>query len=99
MMQYIQKRMRINLLIISSLVAVLILIMIFAKPVHAAEITPDPSTYVYGSTSEFSPYVTLTSSGSLAPTGESQFILVLLAITAIASGVAVLYVATRLYRQ
>ncbi len=38
----------------------------------AQEINPTPGTYSYGSTSEFSPYVALSSSGSLAPTGDSQ---------------------------
>jgi LPXTG-motif cell wall-anchored protein len=43
-----------------------------AKPAYAQEITPTPGTYSYGSTSEFSPYVALTSSSTLAPTGDSQ---------------------------
>ncbi len=38
----------------------------------AQEINPAPGTYSYGSTSEFSPYVALSSSGNLAPTGDSQ---------------------------
>jgi len=45
-----------------------------SQKAHAQEITPDPDTYSYGSTSEFSPYSTLVqgSSSTLAPTGESQ---------------------------
>lgn len=55
------------------IVATILLAILFAaQTVHAQEITPAPGTYSYGSTSEFSPYVALTSSGTLAPTGDSQ---------------------------
>ncbi len=50
-----------------SIVAVVLLL---AHPARAQEITPDPSTYSFGSTSEFSPYAQLQSSATLAPTGQ-----------------------------
>jgi hypothetical protein len=54
------------------ILATIAAVLLFAMPVYAAEITPDSSTYSYGSTSEFSPSVnTDTSETSLAPTGES----------------------------
>ncbi|MFO0862266.1 MAG: hypothetical protein U0516_00920 [Candidatus Saccharibacteria bacterium] len=40
----------------------------------AQEINPAAGTYSYGSTSEFSPYVALTSSSTLAPTGADQYV-------------------------
>lgn len=58
--------------------------------IQAAEINPDPSTYSYGSTSEFSPYATLgqgsntnTGGGGLAPTGQNTWLLYVAAIIAI----------------
>ncbi len=47
------------------------------QPVHAAEITPSPSSYSYGSTSEISAAAQpdsspITSYDSLAPSGVSQ---------------------------
>ncbi len=44
----------------------------FSYSVNAQEITPAAGTYSYGSTSEFSPYVALTASTTLAPTGADQ---------------------------
>jgi hypothetical protein len=55
-----------------SLVAALAVSLISVTASYAQEITPTPGTYSYGSTSEFSPYVALTSSSTLAPTGDSQ---------------------------
>jgi hypothetical protein len=53
--------------------------LVAAVPAKAAEINPDPDSYTFGSTSEFSPYSATTGGGtsgggSLAPTGDSQLI-------------------------
>jgi len=59
-----------------GLLVAAIVCIVFATTAHAAEITPAPGTYSYGSTSEFSPYVALTPTSSpsptLAPTGADQ---------------------------
>ena len=62
----------------------------FINITKAQEINPAPGTYVYGSSSEFSPYATLGQSatpGTLAPTGQSQTlpIIIILAVTSIAT--------------
>lgn len=62
-------------LIITAVIGILASLVIVQKA-HAQEINPTPGTYSYGSTSEFSPYSTLSqgSSNSLAPTGQGQAI-------------------------
>lgn len=76
--------------IIVGLSLAVALLLSFAPKVHAQEITPAADTYSFGSTSEFSPYSTLSqgSSNSLAPTGQSQFIgyIAIAAVLIIAAG-------------
>lgn len=55
-----------------SFIAALTLSLAIVTASSAQEITPAAGTYSYGSTSEFSPYVALSSSSTLAPTGDSQ---------------------------
>jgi hypothetical protein len=68
----------------------LILALTLAPRAHAQEITPAADTYSFGSTSEFSPYSTLSqgSSSSLAPTGQNMVIgyVAIAAVLAIAGG-------------
>lgn len=60
--------------------------------VQAAEITPDPSSYSYGSTSEVAPstQVQLSNSGSLASTGENATYILIGAVVLIGGGIACL---------
>ena len=62
----------------------------YAIPVHAAEITPDSSSYSYGSTSEIAPSTTITTNGSsLASTGDPANIVKIVAIVLIVVGAGV----------
>lgn len=62
--------------IVLGLGLMLVLALLIAPKTHAQEINPTPGTYSYGSTSEFSPYSTLSqgSSSDLAPTGQNALI-------------------------
>lgn len=89
---------------IITILAIAILMFVIAPFAQAAEINPDPGSYSFGSTSEFSPYASGTPPGpgplpgpdgtaqstaqSLAPTGQNAWILYLLAIVAIATPLA-----------
>ncbi len=63
----------IRTLITTNLITVVALLIIITPIAKAAEITPDPSTYSYGSTSEFSQSKELknTTPSLLANTGEN----------------------------
>ncbi len=60
-----------------AIVVVLATLVSMPAYAHAAEITPDPSTYSHGSTSEFSAYRNLNeggvTDGSLADTGDPGY--------------------------
>lgn len=75
--------------IIGILIIVIGVFAIMTPGVHASEITPDPSTYSYGSTSEFSQSKDIqhTSTGVLANTGQNYVLLmfVCLALGGVAS--------------
>lgn len=66
------------------------LLFITVAPVQAAEITPDPASYNYGSTSEHSPATTVGDQAELAETGDPFQVLLLLATTALVLGGALL---------
>lgn len=74
----------------------MVLALVFVPKAHAQEINPTPGTYSYGSTSEFSPYSTLSqgSSSSLAPTGQNMVIgyIAIVAVLLIAGGTTYLLV-------
>ncbi|MBI2798562.1 LPXTG cell wall anchor domain-containing protein [Candidatus Saccharibacteria bacterium] len=63
-------------LVLLGVATTLLALELTALPARAQEINPDPGTYSYGSTSEFSPYVSLSASGnsSLAQTGSDQLV-------------------------
>ena len=70
---------KISIIAFSQLV-LLVAVGFFLVPIaNAAEITPNPDTYSYGSTSELAPSVTIQTQGSsssnLAGTGESAKII------------------------
>ncbi len=77
-------------LIVSLAIALLISVVNMSVSI-AQEINPADGTYSYGSTSEFSPYVTLTSSGTLAPTGDSQTVgyIAALAMLLVSGGIVI----------
>ena len=87
--------------IIIGLSLCLALTLCLAPRAHAQEITPAADSYSFGSTSEFSPYSTLSqgSSSSLAPTGQNAVIgyIALAAILALAGGAT--YVLVRNKKQ
>lgn len=73
-----------------------------AATTNAQEINPAPGTYVYGSSSEFSPYATLgfrANSTSLAPTGESLALPITLLISMTMLGVLLLFASITIYRH
>lgn len=73
-----------------------------ALSANAQEINPAPGTYVYGSSSEFSPYVTLgfrANSNTLAPTGESQALPIVAIVAAFSLGMVLLFGAFKLHRD
>lgn len=83
------------------LAVVIILCLCLVSLVHAQEINPAPGTYVYGSSSELSPYNTLgqsSSSGTLAPTGESQTLPIIFVLASLVGGLGLILVATHLLR-
>lgn len=59
-----------------SALLVLVLLVLVPVSVHAQEITPDPDSYDYGSTSEYAESISLSGAAesSLADTGQSQTI-------------------------
>lgn len=85
----------------TALIAIGLLVALFAllllvRPAHAQEITPAADTYSFGSTSEFSPYVTLnTSTATLASTGADQTAGYIVVFSAAAGAGALLYIALR----
>lgn len=73
--------------------ALLIILAMTSSSVHAAEITPDPSEYSFGSTSEMSASGTYdeertedSDSGSLADTGETATYIIVGAVALIIIG-------------
>lgn len=79
------KNLSIKLSIISIMIAMVI--GLFSTTIYAAEITPDPDSYSYGSTSEISPFETVeTSDDVLADTGESTQIIIVASIAMCAVG-------------
>lgn len=73
----------------------------FVSVSRAAEITPDPSTYSYGSTSEFSPYRSLTTTTTtgegLASTGDDTKVVFLIATCILLLSICGLY--SSFYKQ
>ncbi len=87
---------KINVLIVGIL-AFGIVCLTMPSTASAQEINPTPGTYSYGSTSEFSPYVSLASSSTLAPTGADQNIgyFAALALVVVSSGIVLFIVRKR----
>lgn len=78
----------INLTIIATLLFIIV------PRARAAEITPDPTTYSYGSTSEFSQSknVEIISQGKLANTGQNVYVLTgIIAVIVCAAGSLIIY--------
>lgn len=80
---------------IITILAIAILMFVKAPFAQAAEINPTPGTFSYGSTSEFSPYSTLSQGsnptpggGGLAPTGQNAWLLYAIAILTITAPLA-----------
>lgn len=76
------------------LIPVIVGVFLVAPIARADEINPDPDSYTFGSTSEFSPYSSIgqgpnptPTPDSLAPTGQNAWFLYLLATILIASPV------------
>lgn len=67
---------------------IIILSVAVAMPVSAAEITPDPDSYSYGSTSEFAVSEEITVAEDLAETGENTKLLYAVAGLLVILGVA-----------
>lgn len=88
--------------LIEGLKAIIIVIGLFLGGIivpavaHAQEINPTPGTYSYGSTSEFSPYATLSQGsnsggGSLAPTGQNMLAGVVIVVILLLAASALTY--------
>jgi ABC-type transport system involved in multi-copper enzyme maturation permease subunit len=87
--------------LIERLKAIIIVIGLFLGGIivpavaHAQEINPTPGTYSYGSTSEFSPYATLSqgsnSGGSLAPTGQNMLVGIVIVVILLLTASALTY--------
>ncbi len=73
---------------VTPMLIIAILLLIGGGTVAAAEITPDPTSYSYGSTSEISPSSTITTNpSSLASTGDPANIIKIAAVVLILTGV------------
>lgn len=81
--------------------AVFAILVVLAIPlkVSAAEITPNPSTYQYGSTSEYSTgtQVQASSGGTLADTGDAQSVVNFIATILVIAGLGGVFIARKKY--